>query len=72
MGLLVGDTTGNGSVNGSDVAHTKTNAGHAVDASNFRADVNACGSITATDIGVVKSMSGTALPQAKTSRSGAF
>jgi len=40
MGVLVGDTTGNGTVNASDVAQTKANSGQAANASNFRTDVN--------------------------------
>ena len=48
-GLLIGDTTGDGSVN-------------AGDGSNFREDVTVDGSINAGDIGLVKSKSGTGLP----------
>ena len=62
MGVLVGDTTGNGTVNASDVAQTKANSGQAVDASNFRTDVTVSGSINAADVGLVKSNAGTALP----------
>jgi Dockerin type I domain len=66
MGVLFGDTSGNGSVNSSDVSQTKENADQAVNASNFRTDVNASGNITDADIGLVKSMSGTSLsPAAK-------
>ena len=63
MGVLAGDTTGNGSVTGSDVGQTKAQSGQSVTAGNFRADVTANGgSITASDIGLVKSQSGTQLP----------
>jgi hypothetical protein len=62
MGLLVGDTTANRSVNASDVGQTKAQSGQPVTASNFRTDVNANGSINASDIGLVKARSGTALP----------
>jgi hypothetical protein len=62
MGVLLGDTTGNGSVNASDVSLTKLRLGQAVDASNFRTDVNVSGSINAGDISLVKSKAGTALP----------
>jgi uncharacterized delta-60 repeat protein len=62
MDVLVGDTSGNGVVNASDVAQTKAQSGSGVTASNFREDVTADGSINASDVGLVKSMSGTALP----------
>jgi fibronectin-binding autotransporter adhesin len=61
MGVLIGDTTGNGSVNASDVSQTKSRSGQAISVSNFRSDVTANGSINASDIGAVKSKSGTAL-----------
>ena len=62
MGLLLGDTTGNGSVNASDVSQTKARSGQTVDATNFRSDVTVNGSINASDVSLVKSKSGTALP----------
>ena len=62
MGVLLGDTTGNGSVNASDVSLTKLKSGQAVDASNFRTDVTVNGSINASDVSSVKLKSGTALP----------
>ena len=62
MGVLVGDTTGNGSVNASDISQTKSKSGLAVDSTNFRTDVTVNGSINSSDISTVKSKSGTALP----------
>jgi hypothetical protein len=62
IGFLLGDASGNGSVNGSDVSQVKLQSGQAVTASNFRNDVNANGSINGTDISAVKLKSGTALP----------
>ena len=62
VGFLVGDTTGNSSVNGSDVSQTKVQSGHPITASNFREDVSANGVINASDVSLVKSRSGTALP----------
>ena len=62
VGFLVGDTTGNGSVNGSDVSQTKVQSGHPITASNFREDVSVNGTINASDVTLVKSRSGTALP----------
>ena len=62
MGVLVGDTNGNGTVNSSDVSQTKLQSGQAVTNSNFREDVNANGTINSSDVSLVKVKSGTALP----------
>lgn len=62
MGVLLGDTSGNGSVNASDVSLAKLKSGQAVDSSNFREDVTVNGSINASDVSSVKLKSGTALP----------
>ena len=62
MGVLLGDTSGNGTVNASDVIQTKSKAGQAVDATDFRTDVTVSNSINASDVGIVKSKVGTALP----------
>jgi hypothetical protein len=62
MGVLSGDTTGDGHVNASDVAQTKAQSGQAVTAANFRQDVNSNGALNASDVSLVKSRSGTALP----------
>ena len=61
MGVLLGDTNGNGSVSASDVGQTKAQSGQPVTAGNFRTDVNVSGSISASDIGLVKAQSGTSL-----------
>ena len=62
MAVLLGDTTGSGAVNSSDISQTKSQSGQAVTASNFRQDVAVSGSINSSDISLVKSKSGTALP----------
>jgi CSLREA domain-containing protein len=62
IGFLLGDTNGNGTVNASDVAQTKSRSGQTVNAANFRGDVTVNGSINASDVSLVKSRSGTALP----------
>ncbi len=62
MGVLSGDTTGDGHVNASDVAQTKSQSGQPVSAANFREDVNSNGAVNASDVSLVKSRSGTALP----------
>ena len=62
MNVLLGDTTGNKSVNASDVSQTKARSGIAIDATNFRSDTNANGFINASDVSQVKSNSGHAVP----------
>ena len=62
MGLLIGDTTGNGAVNSSDIAQTQSQSGQPVSSSNFREDVTVNGLINSSDISVVQSKSGTGLP----------
>ena len=61
MGVLIGDTTGNGTVNASDVSPTKSKSGQNVDLTNFREDVTANGSINASDVSLVKAKSGNRL-----------
>lgn len=61
MRILVGDTTGNGLVNASDVAQAKANSGAALTESNFRADVTANGNINSSDVAIVKAASGQAV-----------
>jgi hypothetical protein len=62
MSILIGDINGNGSVNATDVAETKSQSGRLLTATNFRSDVNATGNIDASDIAIVKSHVGTARP----------
>jgi hypothetical protein len=62
MNVLLGDTTGNGAVNSSDISQTQSQSGQAVTSSNFREDVTVNGSINSSDISFVQSKSGTALP----------
>ena len=62
MGVLSGDTSGNGTVNSTDVSQTKGKSGQPVDATNFRTDINVSNSINATDVGTVKGRVGAALP----------
>jgi hypothetical protein len=62
FGLLIGDTSGNGTVNASDVAQTKAQSGAAANPSNFRTDVNGDGNVNSSDVALVKSESGTSLP----------
>ena len=60
--ILMGDTTGNKSVNSSDVLQTKQQVGMPVDSSNFREDINSSGTISASDVTQVKLQVGNSLP----------
>ena len=62
--ILVGDVSGDGVVNVSDVGQVLAESGHALSPSNFRADVTANGVINASDIALVKSKTGTSVPVA--------
>jgi hypothetical protein len=62
MGVLLGDTTGNGAVNSSDISQTQSQSGVALSNSNFREDVTVNGAINSSDISTVQAQSGTALP----------
>jgi hypothetical protein len=62
MGVLVGDTTGDGFVNAGDSLQTRNRSGQVTDAINFRSDVNVDGVINTGDIIIVRSRSGTFLP----------
>ena len=62
LNILAGDTSGNKSVNATDVSQTKLQSGAAVNAANFREDVVVSGSINATDVSLVKSQSGSSVP----------
>ena len=48
MGVLLGDTTGNGMTNSSDVSETKAQSGTAATQSNFRDDVSLNGLVNST------------------------
>ena len=62
MGVLVGDTNGDGIVNAGDTLQTRSRSGQTTTATNFRSDVNLDGSINSGDQIVVRSRSGTVLP----------
>jgi subtilisin-like proprotein convertase family protein len=63
MGVLQGDTSGNGSVTSTDVTQVRSQSGQSVNSGNFREDVIVTGGISGTDVSAVKLKSGTALPQ---------
>ncbi len=62
MGVLLGDTNGDGFVNAGDAVQTRSRAGQGTNATNFRSDVNADGFVNSGDTTVVRARSGTALP----------
>jgi hypothetical protein len=62
VGILVGDTNADTSVNSADISETKSQSGTVPGESSFRTDLNVDGAINSADIGVVKGASGTALP----------
>jgi hypothetical protein len=62
MGVLIGDTNGDGFVDAVDVSQTKSRSGTVVTGSDFREDLNLDGFVDAVDTAFVKSKSGTALP----------
>ena len=62
IGVLLGDTNGDGFVNAGDAGQTRSRAGQGTNATNFRSDVNADGVINSGDTTVVRAKSGTFLP----------
>ncbi|MDQ6623693.1 MAG: dockerin type I domain-containing protein [Verrucomicrobiota bacterium] len=62
MGVLLGDTNGDGVVNSGDALQTRNRSGQVTDATNFRSDVNLDGFINSGDSTIVRSRSGTSLP----------
>jgi len=62
MGMLIGDTNANRTVNAADIAQTKSRLGQTVDGTNFRSDVNANAAINAADSALIKGHLGTSIP----------
>jgi hypothetical protein len=62
IGILIGDSNGDRSVNSGDATQVKSRSGQDTAADNFRSDVNLSGGINSGDAQVVKSRSGTTLP----------
>jgi hypothetical protein len=69
VGLLLGDTSGDGDVNSTDVSQTRFRSGQSLATGNFRSDVSLDAAINSTDVSMVKSRSGTALPALPSSSS---
>jgi hypothetical protein len=66
IGVLLGDTNGDGVVNVGDTVQTRSQAGNDLTAANFREDVNADGLINVGDTALVRNQSGTTLPTQQT------
>jgi hypothetical protein len=62
MGMLIGDTTADRTVNTTDINQVKALVGQAATSANFRSDVTADGIIKNPDVTLVKSKKGTFLP----------
>ncbi len=61
MGVLVGDASGDGTVNSGDYAATRSRAGQATDGTNFRFDYNCDGNVNSGDATIVRGRSGSTL-----------
>jgi hypothetical protein len=62
VNMLIGDVTGNRAVNASDIWRIKSQTGSQVTSANFRTDINASGTVTASDVAQGKMNSGHTLP----------
>jgi hypothetical protein len=65
MGVLLGDTTADGTVNSADITQVRRESGnvaHGDPNANFREDTTTDGTINSADITQVRRQSGTALP----------
>ena len=58
MGVLVGDSNSDGSVNSGDAQQARNRSGQLTDATNFRSDVNTDGTINSGDAFIVRGRSG--------------
>jgi len=62
MGVLIGDSNADRSVNSGDALQTRNRSGQPADATNFRSDFNLDGTINSGDATVVRSRSGQSIP----------
>lgn len=62
LGILAGDTNGDGTVNSGDSQQTRSRSGQPITLANFRSDVNADGLLNSGDSFLVRKNSGAALP----------
>jgi hypothetical protein len=64
VGFLLGDTSGDGVVNGGDALQTRSRAGQVTDGTNFRSDFNLDGVVNGGDVIIARSRSGSSLTAA--------
>lgn len=62
MGVLIGDSSGNGIINSTDLSQTKARIGQPITTNTFRSDIQSNGSVNAADISLVKLNMGSSLP----------
>jgi len=62
IGFMVGDVSGNGAINASDINIVKAHLNLPADATNFRYDIDADGAIAPKDVSAVKARSGRMMP----------
>ena len=62
LGYFVGDFNDSRAVNASDISAQRTRLAQAVNANNFRFDLNADGAIDSSDTSLVKGRSGLVMP----------
>ena len=63
LGVLAGDTNGDGAVNSGDAQQTRNGSGQETNAGNFRSDLNRDGAINSGDASIVRKNSGNTLLQ---------
>ena len=62
IGLLIGDSNGDGRVNAADAQQLRNRSGRSADGSNFRLDMNLDGAINSADATLLRARSGNSLP----------
>ena len=62
MGVLIGDSNGDGVVNSGDATQVRSRAGQATAPTNFRWDLNVDGLINSGDAALVRNRSGNGIP----------
>jgi hypothetical protein len=62
VGFLIGDVTGDGTVNAGDTVVVRNNAGVTLNNTNFQNDVNVDGAVNVGDTTIVRNNSGHTLP----------
>jgi hypothetical protein len=58
MGMLLGDSNGDGTVNSGDATQTRNRSGQTASATNLRSDANCDGAVNGGDATIVRARSG--------------